>query len=68
MAELTSKTEQELDARLGRDRVERGVPLASLTTFRIGGSADLFYRARSAEELAAALRVMASSCWTHPST
>ena len=32
-------------------RVRRGVPLAPLTTFRIGGPADLFYRARSAEEL-----------------
>ena len=33
------------------DRVRRDVPLAPLTTFRIGGPADLFYRARSAEEL-----------------
>ena len=32
-------------------RVRRDVPLAPLTTFRIGGPADLFYRARSAEEL-----------------
>jgi len=57
MAELSAKTEQELQARLGGDRIERGVPLAPLTTFRIGGAADFFYRARSAEELAAALRV-----------
>ena len=28
-----------LEQRLGRDRLERGVPLAPLTTFRIGGPA-----------------------------
>ena len=32
-------------------RVRRDVPLAPHTTFRIGGPADLYYRARSAEEL-----------------
>lgn len=32
-------------------RVRRYVPLAPLTTFGIGGPADLFYSARSAEEL-----------------
>ncbi len=32
-------------------RVERDAPLAPLTTFRIGGPADLLYRARSAEDL-----------------
>ncbi len=36
-------------------RVRRDVPLAPFTTFRIGGPADLFYRARSAEELQAAV-------------
>lgn len=41
--------------RLGADRVERDVPLAAYTTFRIGGPADLFYRARTAEELARAV-------------
>ena len=43
-----------LKARLG-DRVECDVPLAPLTTFRIGGPADLFYRARTADELADAV-------------
>ena len=32
-------------------RVRRNVPLAPHTTFRIGGPADLYYRARSAAEL-----------------
>ena len=45
-----------LDA-LGADRVERDVALAPLTTFRIGGPADLLYRARTAEELVAAVEV-----------
>jgi UDP-N-acetylmuramate dehydrogenase len=45
----------ELARRLGPDRVERNVPLATLTTFRIGGPADLFYRARTPDELALAI-------------
>ena len=45
-----------LDA-LGADRVERDVALAPLTTFRIGGPADLLYRARTAEELVVAVEV-----------
>jgi UDP-N-acetylmuramate dehydrogenase len=44
-----------LDERLGAERLERDVPLASYTTFRIGGPADRLYRARSADELAAAV-------------
>jgi len=42
-------------ARLGSERVERDVPLAPYTTFRIGGPADLLYRARTADELAGAV-------------
>jgi UDP-N-acetylmuramate dehydrogenase len=45
-----------LAARLGAARLERGVPLAPYTTFRIGGPADLLYRARTADELAGAVR------------
>jgi UDP-N-acetylmuramate dehydrogenase len=45
----------ELAARLGEERLERDIPLASFTTFRIGGPADLFYRARTARELTAAI-------------
>jgi UDP-N-acetylmuramate dehydrogenase len=37
-------------------RLERDVPLAPLTTFRIGGPADLLYRARTADELATAVQ------------
>ena len=41
--------------RVGRDRIERDVPLAPYTTFRIGGPADLLYRARTPDELATAI-------------
>jgi len=50
-----STQEAALRERLGAARIERDVVLAPLTTFRIGGPADLFYRARTAEELAAAV-------------
>jgi UDP-N-acetylmuramate dehydrogenase len=45
----------ELESELGRGRIERDVRLAPFTTFRIGGSADLFFRARTEDELVAAL-------------
>lgn len=50
-----------LRAAFGSRRVQRDVTLAPLTTFRIGGPADLFFEARSAEELAFAIRA-ARSC------
>jgi UDP-N-acetylmuramate dehydrogenase len=40
-----------LEREFGPDRVERAVPLAPFTTFRIGGPADLFFRARTPDEL-----------------
>lgn len=40
---------------VGPDRVRRNVSLAPLTTFRIGGPADLFFRARTPEELCLAI-------------
>jgi UDP-N-acetylmuramate dehydrogenase len=40
---------------LGAERVRRGEILASYTTFKIGGPADLFYEAASAGELARAV-------------
>lgn len=46
---------EELARRLSADRLERDVPLAPYTTFRIGGPADFLYRARTADELANAL-------------
>ena len=39
---------------LGADRVRTAEILAPYTTFKIGGPADLFYEARSADDLAAA--------------
>jgi UDP-N-acetylmuramate dehydrogenase len=44
-----------LAGHLPAERIERDVPLAPYTTFRIGGPADLLFRARSADELAAAV-------------
>jgi UDP-N-acetylmuramate dehydrogenase len=44
-----------LDRALGADRVLRRTTLAPYTTFKIGGPADYFYEARSADELAAAV-------------
>jgi len=41
---------------LGADRLQRDVPLGPFTTFKIGGPADLFYEARSADELYRALK------------
>ena len=55
---MTTLTEKSLDAlarRLGRDRLERGVPLGPMTTFRIGGPADFLFRARTPDDLAAAV-------------
>src|SRR5690242_3412902 len=40
---------------LDRSRLEKHVALAPYTTFRIGGPADLFYTATSADDLAAAI-------------
>ena len=40
---------------LSEERLELGVPLAPLTTFRIGGPADLLYRAHTPSELAEAV-------------
>lgn len=45
----------ELERQLG-ERVERNVPLAPFTTFKIGGPAELLYRARSAEAMVRAVR------------
>jgi UDP-N-acetylmuramate dehydrogenase len=45
----------ELERALGPGRIERDVVLAPFTTFRIGGPADYFLRARTADELATAV-------------
>lgn len=44
-----------LSAALGREHLRTSVPLASYTTFRIGGPADVLYDATSADELATAV-------------
>jgi UDP-N-acetylmuramate dehydrogenase len=49
--EIAAELARVLDAH----RIERAVPLAPMTTFRIGGPADLLYRARTKDELVAAL-------------
>lgn len=49
--------EAALVAALGEARLRRDEPLAPYTTFKIGGPADLFYEAASADELAAAVSV-----------
>lgn len=50
--------ERELIGRFG-ERVGRGLPLADLTSFQIGGPADLFVTVESADELSAALAAAA---------
>ena len=47
----------DIERALGADRVQHGVQLGPFTTFKIGGPADLFFEARSAEELARAVSV-----------
>lgn len=44
-----------LERALGREKLRRDVSLAPYTTFKIGGPADLFYEATSADELATAV-------------
>jgi UDP-N-acetylmuramate dehydrogenase len=50
-----TSTSSDIVRALGERRVLRDVPLAPYTTFRIGGPADLFYEAGTADELAAAV-------------
>jgi UDP-N-acetylmuramate dehydrogenase len=45
----------ELASALGPHRVERDVPLAPLTTFRVGGPADALFRARTPDDLVDAI-------------
>ncbi|MEL6705300.1 MAG: UDP-N-acetylmuramate dehydrogenase [Bacteroidota bacterium] len=47
--------------RFGPDRVQQNVRLAPLTTFKIGGPADLFLEARTADELADAITLARTS-------
>lgn len=49
-------TATRLAAHLDPERLERDVPLAPYTTFRIGGPADLLYRARTPDEMVTAVQ------------
>jgi UDP-N-acetylmuramate dehydrogenase len=55
MSNSDSKTLERLAARLDGKHLRRGEPLAPFTTFRIGGPADLFFEATSADALANAV-------------
>ncbi len=54
---LTPSSLRTLRDVLGKDRLRRNVPLAPYTTFKIGGPADLYFEAQTAEELARAIQV-----------
>jgi len=46
-----------LSAALGADRVQANVPLAPLTTFKVGGPADLLIETHTGEEIVTALKL-----------
>jgi UDP-N-acetylmuramate dehydrogenase len=46
-----------LERELGQQRIERGVLLAPLTTFRIGGPAAALFRARTADDMVHVLQI-----------
>jgi len=50
------KTYEELASQLKPSQLKRDEPLASYTTFRIGGPADLLYNATTADDLAIAVQ------------
>lgn len=52
---LSPPTLDALRSALGANRLRQNVPLAPHTTFKIGGPADLYYEANTAEELAHAI-------------
>lgn len=52
---IPEETATELARRLEPARLRRSEPLAPYTTFKIGGPADLFYTAESADDLALAV-------------
>jgi UDP-N-acetylmuramate dehydrogenase len=46
-----------LDARFGQGRARRDVPLAPLSTFKVGGAADLFFEPVTGQELVDAVKI-----------
>ena len=53
MSDLGTRLEQQF----GADRVRRNVPLAPMTTFKVGGPADVFIETHSEEEIVDALKI-----------
>ncbi|MEE2897850.1 MAG: UDP-N-acetylmuramate dehydrogenase [Gemmatimonadota bacterium] len=53
---LMIDSKQALTEALGAHRIERDVKLAAMTTFRIGGPADLLYRAQTPDDLVLAIQ------------
>jgi len=53
----TNRWKDGLENHLGPGTIQERVPLAPLTTFRVGGPADLFFQARTADQLVAVLTV-----------
>ena len=53
MSQLGPRLEQQF----GADRVRRNVPLAPMTTFKVGGPADVFIETHSEEEIVEALKI-----------
>jgi UDP-N-acetylmuramate dehydrogenase len=58
--------ESDLLRAFGADRVGRGIPLAPLTTFRVGGPADWLIETRSSEEIVTAMQI--ARAWSVPVT
>ena len=48
---------KEMETRFGSERIGIDVPLAPFTTFKVGGPAEWFFEARTADEIVAALRL-----------
>jgi len=57
MSRLASPVLESVASRLAPERLKRSEPLAPYTTFRIGGPADLYYEADSADDLATSVLV-----------
>ena len=54
---MTPPLDRALVDEFGSDRVLRQAPLAPLTTFHVGGSADWLFEARSSREIVVALQL-----------
>ena len=57
VSSIDPAAQKALSHALGSDRLRRDVVLAPYTTFKIGGPADFFVEAHSADELAEAVRI-----------